>query len=70
MASSKSKERRIRAEMALRGVTASGIARRMSPPVSHQMVNAVIKGKAVSARVVRALVDAGIPEHLLKAKAD
>ena len=62
----KKRAREIKSEMALRGITNTEVAKRLD--VTQQLVSQVIYGRATSARVIGALIEAGIPEKLLKEK--
>ncbi len=54
--------RKIKSEMVLRKIVGAEVARSLG--ISQQVVSDVIYGKATSARVVQALIEAGVPAKL------
>lgn len=60
----KERARKIKSEMVLRGITNTEVAKSLG--VTQQLVSLVIYGQTSSARVTTALIDAGIPENLLR----
>ena len=60
--------REIKAALMRKGLTQADIATGLG--VSQQSVSLVIRGKSTSARIIQALVEAGVPENLLKDDAE
>jgi predicted transcriptional regulator len=58
------KGRKIRGWMAEHGITNSSVARSLG--VSQAVVSQVIYGRTTSERIMRALIEAGVPKKLLK----
>lgn len=58
------RQRQIRAAMILRGISGADIARRLG--ITSNAVCIVIAGRGKSRRIIEALVEAGVPEKLVR----